>query len=91
MECSQEEILIQDDSGVPGSSPSMPDLSKDGSSSWVAAGGVEGPSSSKPLVECRSEWKDLKNIWMFLWAPIDFIKEECFIIDNARPKVMEKS
>jgi hypothetical protein len=28
---------------------------------------------------------------MFLWAPTDFIKEECSITDNAGLKVVEKS
>jgi hypothetical protein len=33
---------------------------------------------------------ELNNIWAFLWAPIDFIKEECSIKDNARLKKVKK-
>jgi hypothetical protein len=66
VETPQEEILIRDDFGVPRSSPCMPDLGREGSSSGAVAGRIEGPSSSKPPVECRPKWEDLKNIGMFL-------------------------
>jgi hypothetical protein len=55
IEPSQEEIHIQDDSGIPWSSPSMTDLGGGGCNSGPAAGRVEGPISSKPPIKCCPE------------------------------------
>jgi hypothetical protein len=90
MESTQEEIFIQDDSSVPGSSASMTALGG-ASSSGAAAEEMEEPSSSQPPIECHPDWVGLKNIWAFLWAPSTFIKEECSINDTARLKAVEKN
>jgi hypothetical protein len=89
METVQGEIPIQDVSSASGSSASIPDLDDVGGSE-VAMRGVGEPSTSKPPIECRPEFMTLKNIWAFLWAPLDFIKEECSVKDNARLTKVEK-
>jgi hypothetical protein len=85
----QEEIPVHDVSGTPGSSASMPDPSGVGGLE-VSVRGTGERSTSKPPIECRPGWKELKNTWTFLWAPTYFIKEECSIKDNARLKKVEK-
>ena len=90
MEPVQGEIPVQTDFGAPGSSASMTDLGGSGTSK-VSIRGTGEPSTSKPHIECCLEWKELKNIWAFFWAPIDFSKEECSIKDNTRLKKVEKN
>jgi hypothetical protein len=52
--------------------------------------GAGEPSTSQPPIECPPEFLELKNIWAFLWAPLDFIREECSVKDNGRHKKVEK-
>ena len=74
MEAVQGEIPVQDVFGTSGSSASMPHPSDVGGSE-VAMRGAGEPSTSKPPIECRPEFLELKNIWAFLWALIDFVKD----------------
>jgi hypothetical protein len=61
MEPDQKEIPVHTNSRALGSSASMQDLGGGGSSE-VSIRGMGEPSTSKPPIKCRPEWKELKNI-----------------------------